>query len=205
MNHREMFNEVVLSTKYPGCMPKVKRLAQLIRDDNPKLADEDCVTMALEKYEEMTGNYLDPTQEEWSEILDALHPASTQSKIKEEKTVDTINLLPEFCYSVSGSTGELIIIKRGENGYYPCSLSTDSAEKNKELMTFNNKNSAWRKLCVAPWSLALCLAGTALAQTRATGPRHWQSRPQPPRTCENFQSANLTRGVLEHCFKHAPF
>lgn len=139
MNHREMFNEVVLSTKYPGCMPKVKRLAQLIRDDNPKLADEDCVTMALEKYEEMTGNYLDPTQEEWSEILDALHPASTQSKIKEEKTVDTINLLPEFCYSVSGSTGELIIIKRGENGYYPCSLSTDSAEKNKELMTFNNK------------------------------------------------------------------
>ena len=41
--------------------------------------------------------------------------------------------LPELCYSVHESTGELIVIKRGECGYYPTDYNTSDKEKNVEL------------------------------------------------------------------------
>lgn len=46
--------------------------------------------------------------------------------------------LPELCYSVHESTGELIVIKRGETGYHPCDYSTPDKERNVELADFNN-------------------------------------------------------------------
>ena len=47
--------------------------------------------------------------------------------------------LPELCFSTLKSTGELICIKRGENGYYKSDWNTDSAEKNQELADYNNE------------------------------------------------------------------
>ncbi len=41
--------------------------------------------------------------------------------------------LPELCYSVHESTGELIVIKRGECGYYPTDYNTPDKERNVEL------------------------------------------------------------------------
>ena len=41
--------------------------------------------------------------------------------------------LPELCYSVHESTGELIVIKRGECGYYPTDYNTSDKERNVEL------------------------------------------------------------------------
>ena len=53
--------------------------------------------------------------------------------------------LPELCYSVHESTGELIVIKRGETGYHPCDYNTPDKERNVELADFNNE-----KLGVTP-------------------------------------------------------
>ena len=41
--------------------------------------------------------------------------------------------LPEICYSVHESTGELIVIKRGECGYHQTDYSTNDKEQNIEL------------------------------------------------------------------------
>ena len=54
--------------------------------------------------------------------------------------------LPELCYSVHESTGELIVIKRGECGYHQTDYSTDDKERNVELADHLNE-----KLGVNMW------------------------------------------------------
>lgn len=46
--------------------------------------------------------------------------------------------LPELCYSVLGSTGALIIIKRGESGYYRTEYSTNDKQENLKLKDYYN-------------------------------------------------------------------
>lgn len=46
--------------------------------------------------------------------------------------------LPELCYSVLGTTGELIIIKKGESGYYRTNYSTNDKAENMKLKDYYN-------------------------------------------------------------------
>lgn len=46
--------------------------------------------------------------------------------------------LPEQCCSILPSTGELILIKRGERGYYRSEWNTDSRKENKSIADFTN-------------------------------------------------------------------
>ena len=54
--------------------------------------------------------------------------------------------LPELCYSVHEGTGELIVIQRGEVGYYRTDYSTEDKEQNVELADHLNE-----KLGVDMW------------------------------------------------------
>ena len=54
--------------------------------------------------------------------------------------------LPEMCFSVLGTTGELICLKRGVTGYFPSEYSVDDKEKNIEFADRYNE-----KLGVTMW------------------------------------------------------
>lgn len=72
VTYGEMFKEVTESGKYNTTITKLKRLAQLIYSNDREQRKTDCVWEAIEKYEDMTGIFFDPTQENVEDILDSL-------------------------------------------------------------------------------------------------------------------------------------
>lgn len=48
--------------------------------------------------------------------------------------------LPEMCYSVLESTGALIVIHRGEQGYYPAAGSVEGSAMNRWIADMRNKD-----------------------------------------------------------------
>lgn len=48
------------------------------------------------------------------------------------------NELPDTCFSILPSTGQLIILKNGEKGYYPAEWDTGNRAKNREIATDHN-------------------------------------------------------------------
>lgn len=47
--------------------------------------------------------------------------------------------LPEQCYAVHAETGEVIIVKKGETGYFPTDIKTSGKEESRELVDAYNK------------------------------------------------------------------
>ena len=47
--------------------------------------------------------------------------------------------LPDCCYSVNKVTGEVIILKKGEKGFYKTDILTKGREESRELADFQNK------------------------------------------------------------------
>lgn len=62
---------------------------------------------------------------------------------------EQIAALPDTCYSYLRTTGEVIIIVRGESGYYPTSFSSDDKEFNKQLVDEYNPKRGITKAQVA--------------------------------------------------------
>ena len=46
--------------------------------------------------------------------------------------------LPDCCYSVNKTTGEIIILKKGETGFYRTDIQTKGREESRELADFQN-------------------------------------------------------------------
>jgi hypothetical protein len=92
--------------------------------------------------------------------------------------------LPEVCYSAEPSTGDIILIKRNERGYYRCEYSTDDAEYNRAFATGHNV-----KLGVTRAQEEAMLAGS-MAGWDIPGAKPWKYdmdgnlRPLPPKRNE---------------------
>lgn len=69
--------------------------------------------------------------------------------------------LPEHCYTVLPSSGQLIEVRRGEKGYYPCAYSTGDREYNKVLANYFNAHEGISKA-----QAAAMLAGMFLLPIR---------------------------------------
>lgn len=63
--------------------------------------------------------------------------------------------LPEVCFSILPSTGDVIIIKHGESGYYRCEYSTEDKAFNREFANDRNAN-----LGVSKAQVEVMLAGS---------------------------------------------
>ena len=50
------------------------------------------------------------------------------------------NELPDTCFSILPSTGQLIIIKKGESGYYPSEWDTGNREENRDIASSHNES-----------------------------------------------------------------
>ena len=50
------------------------------------------------------------------------------------------NELPETCFSILPSSGQLIIIRCGERGYYPSEWDTGNREKNRDIASSHNES-----------------------------------------------------------------
>ena len=84
--------------------------------------------------------------------------------------------LPVQCFSVLPSSGELILLTRGEKGYSPCyDFSTPDAQQNREFADdLNVKNG------VTKAQEAAMLAGSMFGwQTPAADPRNYDEQGQP--------------------------
>ena len=73
--HREMWNEVFESGKYLTRTAKITKLAQMLYSsrDSDDYSKDDAVWEALEKYEDMSGFYMDPTHEQFENFKLSIH------------------------------------------------------------------------------------------------------------------------------------
>lgn len=67
-----LFEEVIMSGEYPSRDKKLSRLAQAVYAKDKTQSKEDCVWQALELYEDMTGAFIDPTQEQFDALAAAI-------------------------------------------------------------------------------------------------------------------------------------
>lgn len=85
--------------------------------------------------------------------------------------------LPEQCYSVLPDTGELIIVKKGETGYYRTDIDMGGKEENRTLMEEYNG-----KLGVSKAQAFAMLAGSMFGwQVPAADPKSYDENGQPIR------------------------
>ena len=58
---------------------------------------------------------------------------------QERFSPDSLDRLPDLCWSVLPSTGALICIKKGESGYYPSNWDTGDREQNQRIADYSNQ------------------------------------------------------------------
>ena len=80
------------------------------------------------------------------------------------KNYDTPSL-PEHCYAVLPNSGQLIEVRRGEMGYYPCAYSTGGRAYNQVLENYFNAHEGISKAQAAAM-LAGSMFGVSLLLIR---------------------------------------
>lgn len=88
-------------------------------------------------------------------------------------------VLPELCYSVLPSSGELVVLKKGETGYFACAHNTDNPDHNRRTAQALNA-----RLDIRPRQLAAMEAGSMFGfHAAAADPNHYdvQGTPLPER------------------------
>ena len=70
------------------------------------------------------------------------------------------NELPDACFSILPSTGQLIIIKKGESGYCPSEWDTGNREENRDIASSHRNPLCWPDQCLGGIRPAQIRSGT---------------------------------------------
>ena len=87
--------------------------------------------------------------------------------------------LPEHCYAVLPGSGQLIEVRRGEKGYYPCAYSTSDREYNKVLANYFNAHEGISKAQAAAMAGMFLLPILPVTMQRASRSNR-EKRKRPP-------------------------
>lgn len=72
-------------------------------------------------------------------VKDITDEVTLKNKAIEEASLGKESVLPELCYSVLQTTGQVIALQKGESGYYPTAYGGSNREENQLLVVDLNK------------------------------------------------------------------
>lgn len=111
------------------------------------------------------------------------HICELAEMLERNKTRDVIPLrasLPEQCYSALLDTGKIVILKKGETGYYPTDIPFGSKEEAREIVDSQNK-----KLGITKAQEEAMKAGSMFGfQVPAADPKSYEENGLPRRTAK---------------------
>lgn len=144
-----------------------------------RIPDGDKIRITLNdgKQLDRTCRYIDDYHLEAGNNLYHICEFAERMEQNGNKVIPLRSSLPEMCYSTMPSTDELIIIKRGEKGYYRCEFSTEDKPFNRELADDRNV-----KLGVSKAQEAAMLAGSMHGwEVPAADPKNYDDKGMPAR------------------------
>ena len=135
-----------------------------------------CINYSWNETKEYTCRYIDDYHVEVGDNLFHICEFAERMEMNGHTVAPVNEQLPELCFSVLPSTGELIKISRGEKGYYPCyDKSADDPKSNREFADDRNA-----KLGVSKAQEQAMLAGSMFGwHVPAANPKNYDSNGKP--------------------------
>lgn len=156
-----------------------------------RLEDGDMIRIVASNGEQRdrTARYIDDYHMELSGGLggNLFHICEFAERMEAAQTKDIIPLrksLPEKCYATLLDTGQIVVLKKGETGYYPTDIPFKTKEEAKEIVDAQNK-----KLGVTPAQREAMKAGSMFGfHVPAADPKHYDELGNPAKFMKRNRS-----------------
>ena len=127
-------------------------------DELFRIQDDDQIRITFPdgRQEDKTVRYIDPTHFEVGAFSPSLFHHLEYGEMLDRTDATVIPMrrnLPDQCYDTLKTTGEIIIVKKGETGYYRTDIDAGSREANRALVDEYNQNAGVTKAQAAAMSL----------------------------------------------------
>ena len=133
------------------------------------------ITFADGEAADYVCRYIDPYHVEVGDHL--WHICQVAEKMEEigAKIVPLRSSLPELCYSVNKTTGEIIVLKKGETGFYKTDIPSSGREESQEIADEQNQ-----KLGVSKAQAAAMYTGSLFGfETPGADPKNYGADGKP--------------------------
>ena len=144
-------------------------------NDKFRIADGDRIRMIRPEgdYIDRVVRFIDPYHIEvgYGASANLYHICEFAERMEENgyKVIPLRSTLPAQCYSVIPSSGEIIIVRRGESGYFPTELPDNGTEANREAVDLYN-----RRDCINRAQENAMFAGSCFGwETPAADPKNY--------------------------------